>query len=149
MRRDRVVYHAAYRQRPEIKAKKAAYEAEYRQRPDVKAKRTAYHAAHQAAYRTAHPEKRREQGRRVAATRRARIAQVLCTLTKQEWETILEMAGRACIYCGSQGRLSQDHLIPISRGGPHTAENVVPACMPCNISKGAQAVGEFLKEARP
>ncbi len=81
------------------------------------------------------------------ARRRARIARVLATLTPQEWDAILEAAGYACIYCGSRKQLTQDHLIPISRGGPHTAENVAPACGPCNYSKGAKAVAEFLAEA--
>lgn len=107
--------------------------------------------------RAAHPERKRaldkawyvanpERCRVSRARRRARIAQVLSTLTLQEWEAILEAAGRACIYCGSQGRLTQDHLTPISRGGPHTADNVAPACKPCNSSKGARTVMEFLTE---
>ncbi|MDB4875733.1 MAG: hypothetical protein JWM41_2179 [Gemmatimonadetes bacterium] len=29
-----------------------------------------------------------------------------------------------------------DHVIPISRGGSHTRENVVPACRSCNSKKG-------------
>jgi 5-methylcytosine-specific restriction endonuclease McrA len=42
----------------------------------------------------------------------------------------------ACAYCGVQpGRLTQDHVIPLSRGGIHSASNVVPACHRCNCSK--------------
>jgi len=77
---------------------------------------------------------------------RARIANTLATLTAAEWDAILEAAGRACIYCGSRKRLTQDHLTPLAQGGPHTAENVAPACLSCNSSKGAQAVAEFLAE---
>jgi hypothetical protein len=44
---------------------------------------------------------------------------------------------RACCYCGAEGRLSIDHLIPASRGGPESADNIVWACGPCNSSKGA------------
>lgn len=88
-----------------------------------------------------------ERTRAHAARRRARLASVLSTLTPQEWEAILEAAGYACIYCGSRERLEQDHLTPISKGGPHTADNVAPACLPCNQSKGARAVMEFLAEA--
>jgi len=30
-----------------------------------------------------------------------------------------------------------DHFLPISQGGPHTLGNLLPACGPCNISKGS------------
>jgi 5-methylcytosine-specific restriction endonuclease McrA len=90
-----------------------------------------------------HPTHANQGSRR----RRARIASVLATLTAAEWEAILEAAGRACIYCGSRNQLTQDHLMPLSRGGNHTAANVAPACLPCNLSKGAKVVAEFLAEA--
>jgi len=103
-------------------------------------------AGAKARYRAENPEHRRILGRNRQAHRRARIARVLTTLTTQEWEAILEAAGHACIYCGSQEQLSQEHLTPISSGGPHTSENVAPACLPCNQSKGAKTVMEFLAE---
>jgi 5-methylcytosine-specific restriction endonuclease McrA len=31
--------------------------------------------------------------------------------------------------------LTMDHVVPLSKGGPHTKENVVPACRPCNARK--------------
>ena len=43
-----------------------------------------------------------------------------------------------CAYCGehfSQHDLSRDHIIPVSKGGPNTWENVVTACHPCNKRK--------------
>jgi len=93
-----------------------------------------------------HPEWAAANANKSGARRRARIARVLATLTAAEWEAILEAAGHACIYCGSQKQLTQDHLTPISKGGDHTAENVAPACLPCNSSKGAKVVAEFLAE---
>lgn len=76
----------------------------------------------------------------------ARLANVLATLTAAEWEAILEAAGHACIYCGSHKRITQDHLTPLSRGGDHIAENVAPACLPCNSQKHTKTVEEFLAE---
>lgn len=105
------------------------------------------HPEAKRAWRAATPDLQREQGRRQNSRRRARIARVLATLTPQEWMAILDSAGHACIYCGSPDRLSIDHLTPIARGGPHTAENVAPACLPCNKSKNAQTVDEFLQIA--
>lgn len=42
----------------------------------------------------------------------------------------------ACQYCGSREDLTFDHLIPRSKGGQTTWENVVTACSPCNLRKG-------------
>ena len=62
---------------------------------------------------------------------------LLATLTTEQWEHIKSAYGNRCIYCGkSPQRLTQDHLIPLSRGGPYTADNIVPACSVCNTSKG-------------
>ena len=41
-----------------------------------------------------------------------------------------------CQYCGDPSDLTFDHLIPRSRGGMTTWENVVTACSPCNLRKG-------------
>ena len=43
--------------------------------------------------------------------------------------------GHQCQYCGSQfpnNQLSLDHVVPRSRGGKTSWENVVAACQPCN-----------------
>ena len=40
-----------------------------------------------------------------------------------------------CQYCGSRDDLTFDHLIPRSKGGQTTWENVVTACSPCNLRK--------------
>ncbi len=50
-----------------------------------------------------------------------------------------------CQYCGKETRqLTLDHVLPRFRGGQHTWENVVSACMPCNRRKA----GRTPKEAR-
>ena len=45
-----------------------------------------------------------------------------------------------CQYCGAQGELTFDHVIPRVRGGKTTWENVVAACSPCNLKKGSKTV---------
>jgi len=42
--------------------------------------------------------------------------------------------GGRCVYCGVPAT-SIDHVVPRSRGGGHTWENVVAACRPCNVRK--------------
>ena len=48
--------------------------------------------------------------------------------------------GFTCQYCGSKARdlLTFDHVVPRSRGGRTTWENIVAACSPCNIKKGGR-----------
>ena len=41
-----------------------------------------------------------------------------------------------CQFCGARDDLTFDHLLPRSRGGQTTWDNVVAACSPCNLRKG-------------
>lgn len=44
-----------------------------------------------------------------------------------------------CLYCGQQfsrPQLTRDHVLPVSKGGRDTWENVVTACFHCNSRKG-------------
>jgi 5-methylcytosine-specific restriction endonuclease McrA len=50
--------------------------------------------------------------------------------------------GGRCAYCGDKGS-TIDHVVPRSRGGTHTWENVVLACLPCNSRKGDRLVAEL------
>jgi len=36
---------------------------------------------------------------------------------------------------GGRDTISLDHIVPLSRGGPNTGENVQPLCLPCNLWK--------------
>lgn len=46
-----------------------------------------------------------------------------------------------CQYCGSPAE-NLDHVLPRSRGGTHTWENVVAACRRCNTRKGDRTPDE-------
>ncbi len=41
-----------------------------------------------------------------------------------------------CQYCGARSNLTVDHVIPRSKGGGSTWENIVASCAPCNRRKG-------------
>ena len=48
-----------------------------------------------------------------------------------------------CQYCGKEGKqLTLDHIIPRYRGGQHTWENVVSACVSCNRRKAGRTPKE-------
>jgi 5-methylcytosine-specific restriction endonuclease McrA len=47
-----------------------------------------------------------------------------------------------CQYCSSSKHLTLDHVIPRSKGGTHTWDNVVTACEQCNSTKGDRLLHE-------
>ncbi|HWR01995.1 MAG TPA: HNH endonuclease [Chlorobaculum sp.] len=52
-------------------------------------------------------------------------------------KNLLRRDGFRCQYCGSKDLpLTIDHMVPKSRGGEDSWENLVTACKPCNTFKG-------------
>lgn len=52
-----------------------------------------------------------------------------------------------CYICGDwlpPGDVTVDHVIPLARGGRHSATNLNPSCSYCNTSKGARSLEEVL-----
>jgi hypothetical protein len=47
-----------------------------------------------------------------------------------------------CQYCGSEKDLTLDHVIPRSKGGRETWENLVACCAKCNLKKGSKLLSE-------
>ena len=57
-------------------------------------------------------------------------------VTAQEWTDKLKAYKYCCAYCGKNGdELVIEHIIPISKGGSHTIDNIVPAHLACNTRK--------------
>lgn len=92
-------------------------------------------------YQAAHPEVAAVSQQR----RRARLLNTESRLTAREWRQILSDFGHACAYClVTAVPLHQEHMTPLSRGGEHTTENVVPSCAPCNYRKHTKDLLGFL-----
>lgn len=57
-----------------------------------------------------------------------------------------------CAFCSKtegrskKERFDRDHLIPISKGGKTTKENIVPACKKCNRGRGNKDWKEWFRE---
>lgn len=69
-------------------------------------------------------------------------------LTTEQWASLREAWG-GCAYCGAGDiALQRDCVMPISRGGRYTLENVVPACGSCNASKRNDEVTSWLRRKR-
>lgn len=62
----------------------------------------------------------------------------------EQWLGKLEEFGGLCAYCLGAPGTTMDHIVPISRGGAHDTENIVPACASCNASKGNRSLLQFV-----
>lgn len=55
--------------------------------------------------------------------------------------SIYKRDGFGCTYCGRRGgpnvELCLDHVVPFSKGGGSSTENLVTSCVPCNFGKGS------------
>jgi 5-methylcytosine-specific restriction endonuclease McrA len=69
-------------------------------------------------------------------------------LTETQWETLLARYDGHCAYCGKEAKLTLDHVIPLAKGGKHSIDNVVPACIHCNDSKGARTPRQWRRDLR-
>ncbi len=99
-------------------------------------------------------EKVEVDGRRIrAATFSLRLPTVIRLLRYVRFSTRGQIAfskrnvfrrdNYTCQYCGSRTKaLTIDHILPRSRGGDTTWENVVAACRPCNTIKGDRTLHE-------
>ena len=76
------------------------------------------------------------------------MAKVTHDLTPVQWAALKEAWG-GCAYCGATGiALQRDCVLPISRGGRYTLDNVVPACRSCNASKCNTETTTWLRRTR-
>lgn len=76
------------------------------------------------------------------------MARVVNDLTDEQWLAI-QTAWAGCAYCGApEPALQRDCVLPISRGGRYTLDNVVPACRSCNASKCNDEVTSWMRRKR-
>ncbi|WP_308420221.1 HNH endonuclease [Pseudoclavibacter endophyticus] len=69
-------------------------------------------------------------------------------LTPEQWAGIRDAWG-GCAYCQvTDVAMQRDCIMPISRGGRYTLENVVPACASCNASKHTGEVTAWLRRKK-
>ena len=107
---------------------------EYAENPEAAKK------LHQA-WALANPKKEKARADRGNASRRMRWQETpINDLTAEQWAIILAAFKHCCAYCGKSEKqlekaLEQDHVTPLSKGGSHTASNIVPACRSCNAKK--------------
>jgi len=85
---------------------------------------------------------KREWALRMSFFGKLQRGEIVWSTSVSEW--LLEMENpRVCIYCGQEGALTTEHILPRSRGGENVADNVVRVCKSCNSSKGAKGLYEW------
>jgi 5-methylcytosine-specific restriction endonuclease McrA len=62
------------------------------------------------------------------------------SFTSEEWIALCERYGYRCLSCGDLCPLTADHVVPVSKGGANTIDNIQPLCQPCNSSKGTRII---------
>lgn len=133
------------------KARKAAWRLAHPNK--MEACRQAWRLAHpdqrrakNKAWRLAHVEQMKAQhhawrlanpgaGQVICQRYRAQKRNLPNTLTVSEWRNICAAYRFRCAYCGKKTKLTQDHVLSLSKGGGTTAHNTLPACQSCNASK--------------
>jgi 5-methylcytosine-specific restriction endonuclease McrA len=71
------------------------------------------------------------------------------TYTNEQWQERLAEYNYCCAYCYKPFTIEQltvDHMIPLSRGGTNTIDNLVPACKSCNSRKKDKTPLEMLQK---
>lgn len=125
--------------------------------------RKEYQRLYQARYRLEHPETQKryrdthksqciERAKswrarnpdKVRLSRRRHKVKRRCAdgfYSEKEWLEILWLYDNRCVCCGISakdtvlGKLTPDHVIPITKGGSNYIENIQPMCLPCNRRK--------------
>lgn len=94
-------------------------------------------------YREENPEKSLEW----AENRRSRKSRNGGSVSAKEWRDILVKYGNFCLCCKrSDVKLTMDHVVPLSVGGKHQADNIQPLCGRCNSSKSTKTIDYRPKE---
>lgn len=113
----------------------------YRARPEAKAKAL----ERQRRWRAENPEKAKEKVRRYQARKRG------ATVEPVDYEAIIKRDGLRCHICGKKIRsrkdLHFDHIIPLSKGGKHSMDNIACAHAACNLRKNDKVLPMQLKLA--
>lgn len=99
-------------------------------------------------YRKKYPDRDKKGKSERMAKRRARLANVISGNIPSK-EYLLNKQNGMCAYCKCKGKnvvWHLDHIIPISKGGSNTINNVQILCMSCNLKKNDKDPIRFAQE---
>ena len=109
--------------------------AAYRRNPALRIKAV-------RAYQKRNPEAHRLRQR--AADRRRHKKKIAGRgVSVVDLRELIAMHGGFCAYCKIAEADTIDHVMPLSRGGQHEIENILPACKACNFEKHTMTLEEW------
>ena len=95
-------------------------------------------------YARKHRENNRDKYMLYENTRRAREKFKSTGFSLKQWEMLKEIYDNRCAYCGKKSRkLSLDHVVALANGGRHSADNIVPTCLTCNVRKNTKPAPQY------
>lgn len=57
------------------------------------------------------------------------------SFTRTEWMAVCRRFKWRCAWCQEKKKLTVDHIVPLSKGGGNTIDNIQPLCSTCNTRK--------------
>lgn len=81
-----------------------------------------------------------EHARALRHAHKAKIRNTNGTYKAAHWKAMCAWFGNRCLACHVVAPLVVDHVIPLSRGGTNTIDNLQPLCATCNHRKYANTV---------
>ena len=126
----------SYKQR--MKEYGAVWYAENRDR--LRPIRAAWHAEN-------YEEHRKPKMVQNEANRRARLRRAGGSHTLEQVMALLNSQRSVCACCPTSiaSSFHRDHIVPLASGGSNDISNIQLLCPPCNRSKGARSMDQFLK----
>lgn len=95
-----------------------------------------------ARWKAENPDRRGQLARKSAARRYERLRSA--SVEPVDFSAILAEHGMTCHICDgpiqSRSDLHFDHVIPLAKGGPHSADNIRPSHARCNLRKGVRLI---------
>ena len=88
--------------------------------------------------------------REATRRRRVRIMAAGGDHSEEDFQALLAFCGYACVHCGVSEpfvSMTEDHVVPIVRGGEDYLENIQPLCPKCNSRKHAKVADYRSTEA--
>lgn len=138
------------KQSPEYKAKEAARRKH--KAKELREYNREYRAAHPGWQADAMKDWRKRHPERDKANIHRRIARKHAAdgnYTADDVRSLYELQEGRCVYCGMRifmdiaKDVHVDHVLPLSRGGSNSPDNLALTCSSCNHSKGARTIREW------
>lgn len=92
---------------------------------------------------TAHSKFNRHIKNREKSACGAVVTPLEMRITLSQWEELKRKYGSRCLCCGKKADLTIDHIVPLSRGGLSTADNIQPLCQKCNNERKGDKIIDY------